>query len=546
MIGRRTVARSLVVAAIVASASGLRAEAGLAGTPADPTSYTIAQAQAALAQGQITSVALTNAYLARITTYEPFYNAFTNMNPDALKEAGAVDAARAAGKPLGPLAGVPIVVKDSVDIAGLPTTAGWKGFSAASGGVDLIPARDAPLVARLRAAGAVILGKTNLPVFANSGANANDSWAGPTYNALDRGWAPGGSSTGTATSVAAGFAAAGIAEETGGSIQNPAAAQSLVGVKTTFGLVPTTGLVPLAGPTRDVVGPLAKTVQDAATMLDVLAGYTPQDAKTKAARGKVPAGGYAAGLSAASLKGARVGLYGPGWRKDGTLSAPTKKLYDARVKTLVARGATTVRDPFRGSGFAGLAKAEGGYDPRGSESLPHDLNAYLKGLGPQAAVHSLAQLVEKVKIDPFGKDQTLAYYASLPGFKESLEHPDAPVDLSSFERVKARYLRVFNRVMTRRHLDVLVYPQGTAEIGKLYGGDVSSTTVSEINIAGLPAVIVPAGAYADGKPFSLVFVGRQWSEAKLLSYAYDYEQAAPGRVVPTTLATTPGPKAPAS
>jgi amidase len=161
-------------------------------------------------------------------------------------------------------------------------------------------------------------------------------------------------------------------------------------------------------------------------------------------------------------------------------------------------------------------------------------------------VHSLGELVDKVKMDPFGKGQTLSYYASLPGFDASRKHPEAPVDLSSFARVKSRYLRVFTRVMSDRHLDVLVYPQGTAEIGKLYGGDVSSTTVSEINIAGLPAVIVPAGSYADGKPFSLVFVGRQWSEAKLLSYAYDYEQAAPGRVAPTTLATTPGPKPPKS
>lgn len=540
---RKAVALAIAAAAVCA----IDVQASEAATPAPaPTSFTIAQAKAALADGQYTSVQLTQAYLARIDKYEPFYNAFTTMNPAALREAGAVDADRAAGKPLGALAGVPIVVKDSVDVAGLPTTAGWSGFSVRSGGVSLIPSHDAPVVARLRAAGAVILGKTNLPTFANSGDNANDSWAGPTYSALDRRWAPGGSSTGSATSVAGDFAAAGVAEETGGSIQNPSASQSLVGVKTTFGLVPTTGLVPLAGPTRDVVGPLAKTVEDAATMLDAMAGYTPADPKTAGARGKLPQGGYAAGFSTTALNGKRIGLYGPGWRKSGALDAPTAKLYGAAVKTLRGRGATTVADPFRGSAFAAIARADGGYDARGSESLPHDLDAYLRQLGPNAQVHSLAQLVKALRSDPLGPSGPLGYYANLKGFRASHKHPAAPVDLSAFNRVRAKYVRTFDRVMDSQRLDALVFPQETAAIGSLYGGGVSSTTVSEINIAGLPAVILPAGAYPDGKPFALIFIGRKWSEAQLLSLAYDYEHAAPGRIVPKALATTPGPKPPRS
>ncbi len=547
-----------VVSLVAASALAFAAQPSMAATAAvppaipaaatataDPTSFTIAQSAAALADGTYTSVALTRAFLARIHRYEPFYNAFTSMDPEALRQAAAADARRALGRSLGPLDGVPIVVKDSVDVAGLPTTAGWSGFSAKAGGINLIPEHNAPVVDRLEGAGAVVLGKTNLPVFANSGDNANSSWAGPTYNALNRNWLPGGSSTGTATSIAADFATAGVAEETGGSIQDPSAAQSLVGIKPTFALVPNTGVVPLAGPTRDVIGPLAKTVEDAATMLNVMAGYSPADPKTTAARGHVPAGGYTSDFSATALNGTRIGLYGPGWRKRAPLSAPTAKMYRGAIKTLKGRGATTVADPFKGSGFANIAKASGGYDARGSEALPHDLNSYLAHLGPHARVHSLKQAEKLLKIDLFAGRGPLAYYATLfPSVARSAKHPAAPVDLSSFTRLRATYRRVFDRVMDAHHLDALVFPQATREIGSLYRGSFDSTTVSEINIGGLPMVILPAGAYPDGQPFALVFIGRPFSEAKLLGLAYDYEHAAPGRLVPKALATTPGPKPP--
>lgn len=527
------------------AASPPAANSAAATSAVDPTSFTIAQAKAALAGGQDTSVQLTEAFLTRIATYEPFYNAFTTMNGAALSEARASDARRAAHKHLGPLDGVPIVVKDSVNMAGLPTTAGWAKFSPKSGGLRLIPAHNAPVVLRLEHAGAVIIAKTNIPIFSDSGDNANDSWAGPTFNALNRDWAPGGSSTGTATSVAADFATAGLGEETGGSIQDPAAAQSLVGIKPTFALVPNSGVVPLAGPTRDVLGPLAKTVEDAATMLGVMAGYSPADPKTTAAIGKVPRGGYTADFSTTALKGTRIGLYGAGWRKHAPLSADTATLYTAAIHTLGAQGATTVADPFKGSGFANLAKASGGYDPRGSESLPYDLNRYLAELGPRSQVHSLKQAERKLKLDIFGKKGPLYYYATaLKGVTYSDKHPTAVPNISAFARLRARYLRIFDRVMRSKHLDALVFPQETKEIGSLYGGGISSTTVSEINIAGLPGVILPAGAYPDGKPFALIFIGRQWSEAKLLGYAYDYEHAAPGRIIPTMLATTPGPRPP--
>ncbi len=167
---------------------------------------TLEQTQAAFASGAITSEALTQAFLDRIATYNTHYNALCFMNPDALDDARAIDRRRAAGDTLGPLAGVPVVVKDAMDMVGFPTTAGWRLLHSKTGGVDLMPATDAPVVARMRAAGAIILGKTNIPVLSHTGSHANDSWAGPTYNAVNREFLPGGSSAGTATAVAASFA----------------------------------------------------------------------------------------------------------------------------------------------------------------------------------------------------------------------------------------------------------------------------------------------------------------------------------------------------
>jgi Asp-tRNA(Asn)/Glu-tRNA(Gln) amidotransferase A subunit family amidase len=317
----------------------------------DIVELTIADVQKGFLAGRFTSESLTRLHLERIEAYEPFYNAFTFMNPNAIAEARAIDERRKAGETLGPLAGVPVVVKEAMDFAGLPSTAGWARLSSRAGGVDLIPERDAPVVARLRSAGAVILGKTNIPAFSHDGARANSSWDGPTFNAVDRAIAPGASSSGTATAVSGSFAVVGLAEETGGSIQNPASAQSLIGLKPTFALVPNSGVAPLAGSTRDVVGPHARTVIDAALLLDVLAGYSPEDPKTVAAIDKIPEGGYSSKLSKDALKGARLGLYGPGWRSNNPLSDECGALYARAVDELKSLGAVVVEDPFAGQGL---------------------------------------------------------------------------------------------------------------------------------------------------------------------------------------------------
>lgn len=496
----------------------------------------VAQAQTAFADGTATAESLARAFLERIATYNPRYNALIVMNPQALDEARAVDARRAAGERLGPLAGVPVVVKDTMDMAGLPSTGGWRFLSAEAGGVDLVPATDSPVVARMREAGCVILGKTNVPVLSHTGSHANDSWAGPTLNPAAPDRIPGGSSAGTATAVAASLAVLGLAEETGGSIQNPASAQGLVGIKPTFALVPNAGVMPLAGSTRDVVGPIARCVRDAALVLDVLAGYTAADPKTVAGIGKRPAGGYAAGLDAGALAGKRLGLYGPGWR-DLPLSDEATALYGRAQDELTTAGATLVPDPFAGSGFAALAEPTPGlayFDARGLESVPHDLQLYLERMGPDVALRSFAAFAEATaEEDAFGPDGVLRALRHLPELEACIADPASPPDLSGFLAVREAYLALFTRVMDEHGLDALVFPQMRAELPPLHGpGTLLETTVCEINIAGLPGVTVPAGAYASGSPFNLIFVGPMWSEAGLLGLAHAYEQATHHRAAP--------------
>ena len=494
----------------------------------DVLELTVEAIQAGFASGRFTSADLVAAFQARIEAINPAYNAIIFHNPDAMADAQAIDRRRAAGEALGPLAGVPVVVKDPMDMVGFPTTAGWSVLHSKTGGVDLMPGTDSPVVARMRAAGAVILGKTNVPVLSHTGSHANDSWAGPTYNAAGRDFLPGGSSAGTATAVAASLAVLGLAEETGGSIQNPASAQALVGLKPSFALVPNAGVMPLSG-NRDVVGPIARCVRDAALTLDVLAGYSSEDPKTIAGVGHRPRGGYASLLREDALHGKRVGLYGPGWR-DQPLSAEAASLYGRAQQELAARGAELVPDPFEGSGFAALRKPVSDtvpFDARGLESVPYDLGKYLERMGPDVALKSFAAFAAATASkDAFGPGGVLGFMTLLPAFNACLADPTRPPDLSAFIAAKEQYLDIFTAVMARHRLDALVFPQMRSALPALHGTEtIQETVVSEINIAGLPALTVPAGYYASGAPFGLVFVGPMWSEASLLGLAYDYERA---------------------
>lgn len=503
----------------------------------DLSQLTVESVQEGFRTGAFNAEQLTLACLQQIATHNPRFNAVIFHNDQqALAEARRIDQCRQAGEVLGPLAGVPVVVKDPMDMVGFPTTAGWSLLHSKTGGVDLMPATDSPVVARLRAAGAIILGKTNVPVLSHTGTHADDSWAGPTVNVAMPERAPGGSSAGTAAAVGSAMAVLGLAEETGGSIQNPASAQDLVGIKPTIGLVPNAGVMPLSG-NRDVVGPIARTVRDAALCLDVLAGYSAEDPKTLAGVGKKPPQGYTAKLLPGALKGVRLGLYGAGWRPQA-LSAEAEQLYARAQEELKAQGAILIEDPFAGTAFASLRQPTWplpNFDARGMESVPYDLHKYLQRLGPDAALQSFeAFAAATARESAFGPKGVLSYLHSLPQFVACLNAPTQPPDLSDFIALKAAYLQIVDEVFERHQLDGLVFPQMREELPKAHSGDtIQETTVGELNIAGLPGVTVPAGYYASGAPFGLLFLGRQWTEADLLAYAHGYETATHHRRVPT-------------
>ncbi|XID90884.1 amidase [Paenibacillaceae bacterium WGS1546] len=510
----------LLLAFMLAAASFVAAPNARAASKFQFEEMTLSELEAGYQSGKYTTVEVVQAYLDRIAQYEPNYNAFTAMNAKALEEAKEIDRRRAAGEPVGPLAGVPIVIKEAVDMAGFPSTMGWAPLSKEKGGIELIPEFDAPVVARLKEAGAIILGRTNIPAFSASGTRATTSWDGDTYNAVDRKLVPGASSSGTATAVSGNMAMLGIAEETGGSIQNPAAAQALVGIKPTFGLVPNTGVVPLAGSTRDVIGPHARTVRDAAVMLDVIAGYSYEDPKTVASIGNIPRNGYTSKLNKSALQGKRIGLYGPGWR-DQDLTAETQSLYDRAIKELKEQGAVVIPDPFAGTEFAAYFKASGNV---GIESVIYDMESYLNRLGNRSAIQSVKELLEKTGENP----------SIFNRYNGNLPDPTSAADLSNFAEVRTKLLHIINDVMDKYELDGFAFPQMFKETPPLSSEDnIGATTVSEINVAGIPLVTVPGGYYASGSPFSLAFFGRMWSEAELLGMAYDYEQATKYRKAPT-------------
>ncbi|CDX14770.1 Amidase [Mesorhizobium sp. ORS 3324] len=502
----------------------------------DLARLTVEDVQAGFTRRIYTAQSLVAASLDRVEQYNTKYNAIIFLNPSAIDDAKEIDKRRAAGESLGPMAGVPVVVKDTIDMAGFPTTAGWSLLCGKMGGIDLIPERDAPVVARLREAGAVIIGKTNVPILSSSGSNANDSWAGPTLNVVMPDRAPGGSSSGTASAVASAMAVLGLGEETGGSIQKPASAQDLVGVKPSICLVPNAGVFPLSA-NRDVVGPLSRCVRDAAICLDVLAGYTSEDPKTLASVGNRPKGGYTSKLGVDALKGKRLALYGSGWRNQ-PLSTVAEGLYSRVKEELKSLGAVLIEDPFVGSGFADLRRPTPPFpdcDARGLESIPCDIHRYLERLGPNAALRKFEDFARATENEsPFGPAGLLNFISSLPQFGVNLADPSQPPDISEFIALRAEYLTIFNEVFERYSLDACVFPQMFQELPLLHGPEhIRATTVDEINISGLPGVTVPAGYYASGSPFGVIFVGRMWSEAELLAYAYAYESATRHRKIPT-------------
>jgi len=483
----------------------------------------IAELQAAQTEGRVTSRQLVQSYLARIAAYDqagPALNAVVLLNPKALDEADALDRERAAGGPRGPLHGIPILVKDNYDTAGMPTSGGSLGLAL------LQPAADAFQVQKLRAAGAVILGKTTMHELA-AGITTISSLTAQTRNPYDLMRVPGGSSGGTGAAVAASFAAAGMGSDTCGSIRIPAANQNLVGLRATRGLSSRTGVMPLSD-TQDVAGPLARTVTDLALVLDATVGPDPQDAVTAGAAAHIPRS-YRDGFAGATLKGARIGvlraLFGTS-PEDDEVGAIIRKALDA----MKAQGAEVVEVTVPGLDDL-LAESSVIAD-----EFKFDLAAYL-AKHPGAPVKTLGEILDR-GLNHDALEQTFRL-RNQPTVRESEHYRQA--------LVKRKALRAaVDAVLEGQKLDVLVYPTlrrkptliGEAQIG---------TTCQLSATTGLPALSMPAGFTTDGLPIGIELLGPAFSEAALLARAYAWEQAmsprrAPFSTPPLVNGAAPGPR----
>ncbi|HEX8726879.1 MAG TPA: amidase [Gemmatimonadaceae bacterium] len=502
-----------------------------AAAPSDLEELSIDDVQAGLHAGRFTSRSLTEQYLARIDAMDrrgPALHAVLQTNPDALAIADQLDAERRAGKLRGPLHGVPILVKDNLATADrMLTTAGSLALVGAT-----VP-RDAFVVQRLRAAGAIILGKANLSEWANfRSTHSSSGWTGRGGQcrnpyALDR--SPSGSSSGTGVGVAANFCTAGIGTETDGSILAPSSANSLVGIKPTVGLVSRAGIIPISH-NQDTAGPMARSVRHAAILLGAIAGADPRDPATTANHGHVEAD-YTRFLDAAGLKGARIGVARERYMG---YSPKTDALVEEAIAALKSAGAVIV-DPANIATAAKIGDSEFDvllYD------FKHDLNAYLADLGPGSPMKSLADLIT---FNDSHREQEMKYFG-----QELFEQAQkkGPLTDAAYRKELAQNRRLartdgIDATMDRYRLDAIIAPtMGPAPLIDLVNGDPDGggSSTSPAAVAGYPSITVPCG-YVFGVPVGLSFFGRAYSEGTLLRLAYAYEQASKRRVPPRYLPT---------
>lgn len=466
----------------------------------DAVEQSIEDLQRAMQEGRVTSRQLVDIYLARIEAYDkrgPSLNAVMMVNPRAREAADALDTERASGRVRGPLHGIPIVVKDNYETIEMPTTAGSIALA------TFHPARDAVLVQRLKAAGAVILAKTTMHELA-AGIVTVGSGFGQTRNPYDLDRNPGGSSGGTGAAVAANFAAAGMGSDTCGSIRNPASHNNLVGLRGTQGLSSRTGIVPLSS-TQDIGGPIARSIEDLAIILDATVGPDPSDASTAIAAGRVPPS-YRAGLRADAIKGARIGvvrsLFGSA-AEDQEVSAIVDRALDAAKKAgadvsdVVIPG---LDDLLRNSSMI-------------ASDFRFDLAAYLAG-ADNPPVKSLGEILDRG-----------LYHAALEStFRMRNAVAERENDTSRRARIKRVAIRqAVEGVLDEHRLVALVYPtlgRKPARIGDPQGGSKCQLSAH----SGLPALAVPAGFSADGVPIGMDVLGGAFKEQDLLSLGYAMQQ----------------------
>ena len=487
----------------------------------------ISQLQDGMKSGRFTARSLVKKYLERIDEIDksgPAINSVIEINPDAVSIAEALDRERKEKGARGPLHGIPILIKDNIDTADrMMTTAGSLAL------VGSHPAQDAFVAKKLRDAGAVILGKTNLSEWANIRSNHSSSgWSGrggQTKNpyALDRN--PCGSSSGSGAATAASLCAAAIGTETDGSVVCPSSANSLVGLKPTLGLISRSGIIPIAH-SQDTAGPMARTVSDVAALLGALTGMDASDGATKAQKSFTD---YTQFLDKDGLRGARLGIV----RKNFGFNDRVDKLMNDLIGVMKKLGAVVV-DPAD-------IPTSGKFDDSELEVLLYelkaDLNNYLRRLGPGAAVHSLKEVIA---FNERNRDREMRYFGQDLFIKAEAK---GPLTEKKYTQALAKNhllsrTQGIDFVMRKHRLDALIAPTGgPAWPTDMVNGDHFTGGYSSASaVAGYPHITVPAG-YVFGLPVGISFFGAAWSEPKLLQYAYAFEQATKARRAPQFLAT---------
>jgi amidase len=514
--------RPLAGQALNGSSEFTRGSERFAISPFDLEEATFGDLQAGMAAGRMTSVSITRQYIARIEELDrkgPTLRHVLEINPDALAIADSLDRERKSGRVRSPLHGIPILLKDNIDTADrMTTTAGSLALEGS------IPLQDAFIAAKLRAAGAVLLGKTNLSDFRST--HSSSGWSGRGGQAknpyvLDRN--PCGSSSGSGGAVSANLCAAAIGTETDGSIVCPSSANGIVGIKPTLGLVSRSGIIPIAH-SQDTAGPMTRTVRDAAIILNALTGIDPRDPATRSAqaRGLID---YTRSLDPNGLRGARIGI-----ARDlfGGTTVPDK-IYNDAIDVMKAQGAVIV-DPARIKNFDKFGDSE--FDVLLYE-FKADLNAYLAGLGSKAPVKSLQDIID---FNERNKDR------EMPWFGQEImvmAQKKGPLSEKKYRDELAKNIRIsrtqgIDATMTKYKLDALFSPTGglpwVTDLvnGDHFTGGGSSTLPA---VAGYPNINVPAG-FSHNLPMGISFFGRAYSEPALFKLAYAYEQATKHRRAP--------------
>jgi amidase len=485
---------------------------------------TIAEMQEAMTRGRWTARSLTEKYLARIEVIDrkgPALNSVIEVNPDALKIAELLDRERKQRGARGPLHGIPVLIKDNIDTADrMMTTAGSLALVGAK------PARDAFVAERLRAAGAVILGKTNLSEWANfRSTHSTSGWSGRGGQtrlpyALDRN--PCGSSSGSGVAVSANLCALAVGTETDGSIVCPSSANSIVGIKPTLGLISRSGIIPIAH-SQDTAGPMARNVRDAAILLAALAGVDTRDEATRSSQGKALTD-YTTSLDPNGLRGARIGVA----RKFFGFSDHVDKLMAEAIDVMKRAGAVII-DPAD-------IPTTGKFDDTELEVLLYefkaDLNKYLAGLGANTSVHSLKEIIA---FNELNREREMPYFGQELFIRAEAK---GPLTTKEYRDALAKNLRLSRKegidaVMDQHRLDALVGPTGgppwTTDL--INGDHFSGASSTPAAVAGYPNINVPAG-YVYGLPVGISFFGRAWSEPTLIKIAYSFEQATKHRTAP--------------